>query len=675
MTARKWMWKLYLRGMKIILHILIFFFVFWGKWALANETHRIDSLRTQLEVVSGREKLDTFLELCDAYLESAPKRSIKLGHQAYALAENLGYLKGQSKALYYLGVAYTRDCKYDKGLGYLLQAKRDYESRNQRKELADCYYYLGVAYKELESYDKTLMYGTKSLSIYSDLNQWKGKAQSLNLLGIYYKTQGDYDESLECFLKSKSILEKNNLPKGIISVLNNIGNIYILKNDSSRAIKFYNEALSKISLSTSSQNRGLFEVNLGSLYVGLGDTAQAKKHLDNGLKIAQQLQSNRLFKHYYSNLSDYYRKKKDFDRALENYEKSVSYGDSILNNKLANQLSDLMVNNAMEKKNQENELLRKENRIQQLEINIQYIIGLLLLLVLSMIIWVLVGRYRTKKKDNELLYLKNRVVSKHQKELLDALKRLQESEEKLRDANHTKDKMFSVIAHDLRGSVGNIRSGLKLLLKDQDIVLSEEEKMEFMESLYDSANNSFELLENLLFWARNQSYTMNVDIESTPLNQLVEENVNFLSDLARIKGVCLFISSNEPVQVNVDRNMIQTVIRNLISNAIKFTRSGDTVEVNTKIMSNRVVVSIIDSGVGMTAQQISNLDKGNTTHGTAHEQGSGLGLMLCRDFLEKHHTKIEVESQVGRGSIFSFAIYTDLSELMAEDSFISSTNG
>jgi signal transduction histidine kinase len=384
---------------------------------------------------------------------------------------------------------------------------------------------------------------------------------------------------------------------------------------------------------------------------------------------------------YYANISEYYTQKKNYKKALEFFRKSEAINDSLFNERLTSKISDLEVKHAIENKNIENELLRKENRIQQLEINKHYVLGVLTICVLLFIIWLLVARYRSKLKDNELLFLKNKVVSKHQQELVEAMGRLQESEDNLRSANATKDKMFSLIAHDLRGSIGNISNGLRMLLNDEDLELTEEDKAEFLQTLFNSADNSYELLENLLLWARNQSHTITVNREIIDLNQLISNNVELLIELAKIKSINLFSDSDDEVHVYADRNMLNTIIRNLISNAIKFTNRGGRVEIRTDVEEDFVKVSVIDNGIGMTSNQIMNIYNGKTTDGTDREKGSGLGLMLCRDFLENNDGKLSVESEVGKGSVFSFTVPREslssekFSEILGEEAFISSTNG
>lgn len=137
---------------------------------------------------------------------------------------------------------------------------------------------------------------------------------------------------------------------------------------------------------------------------------------------------------------------------------------------------------------------------------------------------------------------------------------------------------------------------------------------------------------------------------------IINSNIGLLSDLAKIKSINLFTSENPNIEVFVDWNMINTVLRNLISNAIKFTNKGGNVEIKSEIGEHFVKISVIDDGIGMLPDQVDNIYDGKTTDGTAAEKGTGLGLTLCRDFLIKNHGKMIVSSEVDKGSTFAFII-------------------
>ena len=271
-------------------------------------------------------------------------------------------------------------------------------------------------------------------------------------------------------------------------------------------------------------------------------------------------------------------------------------------------------------------------------------------------IWIQDNSRAVVDSEGNLMYYEGNVLDETQrKEAEEALKR---SEEELRKANDTKDKLFSVVSHDLRGPVGNLNHFLEELVDNPDL-FSKEEAEEILKLLRISASSTFNLLENLLSWARSQVGEIKYKPEKINLNEIVFENISLLENNAKLKDIKLTSDIPKELNAKVDRNMILTVIRNLISNAIKFTNEGGKVNVAALENGKVVEVSIRDSGIGMDEKSLKKIFDpyaGHSTTGTKGEKGTGLGLNLCNDFVERNKGKIWVESQVGKGSKFIFTI-------------------
>ena len=235
---------------------------------------------------------------------------------------------------------------------------------------------------------------------------------------------------------------------------------------------------------------------------------------------------------------------------------------------------------------------------------------------------------------------------------------IEEQNSHLMELNATKDKFFRIIGHDLK-SVFNQLLGFSSLLIDSDADCSQKEVKEISSMLNKSAKNAFKLLENLLDWAQSQSGALTFQPEEINISEIIIENIGFLSEIANNKKIRLKVESTEEMVLKVDKNMISTVLRNLISNAIKFTQQNGEVIIKTKLVNKDLEVSVIDTGVGINKEDISRLfrlDIHHVTSGTDNETGTGLGLILCKEFVEKHSGRIWVESEAGKGSKFSFTI-------------------
>ncbi|MEI8204665.1 MAG: hybrid sensor histidine kinase/response regulator [Bacteroidota bacterium] len=235
---------------------------------------------------------------------------------------------------------------------------------------------------------------------------------------------------------------------------------------------------------------------------------------------------------------------------------------------------------------------------------------------------------------------------------------LKKSREKLVELNATKDKFFSIIAHDLK----NPAFALKFLL--QQIILqfpglSKEELLESLINLPDASINLYNLLENLLLWSKSQRGTLGFNPEKIPLQYLVEKIISHSKASAENKNIQIETSIEDSLYVFADQMMLQTVILNLLSNAIKFTHENGIISVAARSDETHVEISIKDSGVGINETRLTNLFSiatTQTTKGTKNEEGSGLGLIICKEFIECNHGEISVKSRQGEGSTFSFKL-------------------
>ncbi len=234
---------------------------------------------------------------------------------------------------------------------------------------------------------------------------------------------------------------------------------------------------------------------------------------------------------------------------------------------------------------------------------------------------------------------------------------IQRKNEELQHHVAVKDKFFSIIAHDLRGPLGTFMN-LSQILEVQWTRFSDTRKTELLTSLSAAARNSYRLLENLLKWSQIQRGNIDFNPEKIHLTALANQSMEIASESARLKGIELRSDISPEYFVYTDSNMLQTIIRNLISNAIKFTGEGGCVTLSARPASdNGVVISVKDTGIGMTPAILDGLfriDVKTKRSGTANEEGTGLGLLLCKELIEKNGGNIAVESEAGKGTMICF---------------------
>lgn len=234
-----------------------------------------------------------------------------------------------------------------------------------------------------------------------------------------------------------------------------------------------------------------------------------------------------------------------------------------------------------------------------------------------------------------------------------------ELEAKLKDALETKDKFFSIIAHDLKGPIGNLNSFFELLF-DHEENIQQEQLDQLLLSCKNLAESTYELLDNLLLWAQLQKNEISIQPTPQSLYEIASKSTRLFHAPATQKNIQIQNNICKDLVVNIDKNMMNTVIRNLVNNAIKFTPNNGQITLHCAKEESHIHIQVSDTGIGISAAKCESLfneiTTRNSTLGTAGEKGTGLGLLICKDFVQKHGGSIWVESEVGKGSCFHFTI-------------------
>lgn len=238
---------------------------------------------------------------------------------------------------------------------------------------------------------------------------------------------------------------------------------------------------------------------------------------------------------------------------------------------------------------------------------------------------------------------------------VNSMLKLAESFKEIKLLNATKDKFFSIIAHDLSAPLGSFLGLTELLYKKYN-TFNEERRKNAIKILHESSKTIFNLLENLLTWSASQRNKITYKPERFSINQIISENISLLENYANEKEISIITDCKKEIHVFADKNMILTVLRNLISNAVKFTpKKGKITIVSRQIDEKTVQICVTDTGIGISKENILKLfsiEQVFTTKGTEKETGTGLGLILCKEFVEKNKGKISVETELGKGTNF-----------------------
>lgn len=235
---------------------------------------------------------------------------------------------------------------------------------------------------------------------------------------------------------------------------------------------------------------------------------------------------------------------------------------------------------------------------------------------------------------------------------------LKENEARLTELNADKDRFLSILAHDLKGPF-NVVLGLSEVLLDQVRSNNLNGIERYAETIKDSSQQVMDLLTNLIEWSRSQTGRMAFSPEEFNATQLINEIIHLFSEFAAQKSITLKTEMPQQHNLFADKAMVSTVLRNFVSNALKFTPTGGSITIAVEIRQSETFFQVIDSGVGISktvVKKLFRIDENYTTPGTQNEQGTGLGLILCKEFVEKHKGKIGVDSEEGKGSTFWFSM-------------------
>jgi len=262
---------------------------------------------------------------------------------------------------------------------------------------------------------------------------------------------------------------------------------------------------------------------------------------------------------------------------------------------------------------------------------------------------------------NRKLEERNQLYKTSQEEVrkrMETEEMLRSSEANLRGLNEMKDKLLSIIGHDLRSPLSTNINGLEAIINNYDM-LEDEKRKELMGMLLNGSREVLNLLEDLLAWARQSSNSSNVKLSAFDIKPFLEDELERIQPVALDKGIDLLQEAVQEVTVMADKNMIKTVIRNLVFNAVKFTERGGKITVYTEVSAGRVHISVQDTGVGMSSEVVNKLfkiDELVSTRGTNNEKGFGFGLVLAKEFIEKNNGSISVSSVPGEGSTIGFSL-------------------
>ncbi|MDD3876418.1 MAG: tetratricopeptide repeat-containing sensor histidine kinase [Bacteroidales bacterium] len=533
----------------------------------------------------------------------------------------------------WLGYALSEMGENESAVEHLISAVSVAEKENQYSKLPLCYLLLAYTFRNSNNTDKAEQYYNKSLQASENSEDSTYIHFALHELGNIYSIKKEYQKAMAYHKKALEIREKINNPLYLLYSYNDIANNYNSMDSFNLAMVFFKKA-EQLAINLD-EKWSLFVVSLNINYINLifEDYSHVKPYLQKMQALAEVLQTKNAFMLLYEFNYKYYKQIEQYKDALKYFEQYTLYRDSISNEKIQKSIRELDKKYDTEKKS--NEILFKKAQIKRQRL---FIVFAILVIIMSLI-FVLIVFTQFKKR-------------------LEAYHKLEIQNQKIIQQNATKDRLFSIIGHDLRGPIGGLKTLVEFLLTDID-PLDKEELENIKRLINQSATSTYDLLDNLLYWAKSQLNEIVFSPEKHILSKIVEKSISVVHEPALRKNITIHNKIPDSIVVKADKNMLMIILRNLISNAVKFTPAHKNVIVSATESDTKVTISVKDDGVGIRPENISKLFDPHIcfrTNGTLGESGSGLGLILCKEFVDKHKGKIWVESTLGEGSNFLISI-------------------
>ena len=651
-------------------HKIVLILIFLGFSLLCKAQGKTDHLKANLKDLDPKERIEVLNRLAETFITDSIELCLEYYILAYDAAVKFNDVEIIIKQAEKVADLYTQLGKYNNALEYyefsLYYAGKlpgtDQLSRIYRLK-GNAYYYLGEYDKCLESHMQTLHY--------AEMNKDEGGiAAAYNNIGLINMKYQKFDTALEYYLKAEKMFAKTENYSNQGRAIINIGNIYYFKKEPDNALGYYQRALnifekindiSEIALAAQNisviydeksdtknaihygekalnlyvENNDVWGItnlskNLGYLYLRIDDIEKSEHYLAISLEHANKTNSLPLMLGTHQALTDMYEVKGDFENAFKHLKQEFYLADSISRMETTEKLTELESKYQLDQKEKENKLVW------------QYFTYISILSFLVVVI--LLFNYRLKVRSNKQLKEKNIEIENQNL--------------KLEEINATKNKFFSIIAHDLKNPLAAF-IGFMDVIQIQLNEMPKEELQANLKQVGHLAESMLDLLENLLKWGRSQAGVL--EFKPTPISilELLDGALRIVSMNAQSKKIDVLVDIKEDITFVADPNMLSTVVRNLLSNAIKFTPKGGRVSITAMESENEFKLLVKDNGVGISIedqQKLFRIDSKFRNHGTESEPGTGLGLILCKEFVEKHGGTMIVESTLNVGSTFGFSL-------------------
>lgn len=578
-----------------------------------------------------------------------PDSTSKYLHESLRIDNKLENNYGLAKTYHDLSSLYYKQGYYEQALRYQLESNSINESENDTMRMIHGYNGLGNIYSLLLETEKSMQAYQRAIELDQTYEPINMLASIYNNIASLLCEEPEHFEDAISYAR-KGIIEAENSNKGqdVLTLLYaNIAGAYQSVNEPHNALQNLYKSLA---LSRDIQHFKQFDAlytSLAKSHQMLGNYDSAKYYAQKSIEITETSKSLRWRSKALLILATADSVAGNYRSAFDNYKKAIALRDSIWNIESRNRISELQIIYEMEKKESENRLLTEQNKLSERIIKSQKLLIALSTFILIMVFIILIREHLLKKK-----------MLKKNADILRQQKIINQKNIELKEINDTKDKFFSVISHDLRGPFSSLTGLLEVLSEEYD-QMKDGEKLSIINALKQNTANTYSLLVNLLDWSQAQTGTLENKPQKIDLHAITDQVFSLLEPRAKQKMQILINEIPDFAFAFADPQLTQSVLINLVNNAIKFSSPSSITRVSATLYDNIWKICVIDQGIGIPEDKTENLFKIGSNFkrtGTSKETGTGLGLIMVKEFLQMMQGSISVESEIGKGSAFCFTL-------------------
>jgi len=561
--------------------------------------------------------------------ETNPSATIPVINEALAQAKGLHSAYFTGKAYTALGYSYLLAADYPRSLKYFLDALSIWKKLGNAEKETEALLFIADIHTKNGDLGNADKYATEAVSICNSRNIIDLKAKAWNQLAIIYEKEGESEKAIATYQKGIAAAKAANDKYFETFLLGNMALSYKSREQYKLAAETFFKVDALADSLKDSYIKAVANYNISDLYLLLGKIRQSEYYANISLKAANSINETETISGCYNLLKQLAVERHDYKLAMDYFQKEIAIRDTVFNRAKSGQIAELQAKFDSRMKDQQiREQKQQINRSRK--VNFSLIGGMLLLGGIGT--YIRLQQRRTKRLHQQV----------------------SEQKQELEQLNAVKDRIFSVISHDMRTPVNSILAFMELMQQDN---MSSEKVAAYSAELKSGMTETASLLENLLNWAKSQMEGYRPVIEVLDANKVIADTLRLLEPEAKRKNVVLRLDVVKAGNILADQNLTGIVLRNLIHNAIKYAPREGTVVVSTARKGTDFVIAVSDDGQGFPAAGI---DAFNTPQmiplqsipGTANEKGSGLGLLLCKTFVQQMNGQIYLCSQAGRGSRF-----------------------